>query len=113
MSRESRGSCTHRSTLARDSSHAHVTWQQGGYLLVMLRMQHDEAHEGAAERPLVLALFKHDAFQQQQHEAGQGAGVAVRRVAGKSREKQRQRASFKMPTRHALTLTLGWMRCAR
>jgi hypothetical protein len=39
----------------------------------------------AAERPLILALFKHNAFEQQQHDAWQRAVLRVRDAARKGR----------------------------
>ena len=47
----------------------------------------------AAERPLILALFKHNAFEQQQHDAWQRAVVLVRDAASKGRRQLRQAAS--------------------
>ena len=52
----------------------------------MLRMQHYKTHERAAERPLILALFKHYAFQKQQHDAWQSAAVRISNVLRTSAE---------------------------
>jgi hypothetical protein len=46
----------------------------------------------AAERPLILQLFKYNAFEQQQHDAWQRAVVLVRDAASKGKQ-LRQAAS--------------------
>ena len=43
------------------------------HLLELLRLQHNEAHERSTQGPLVLAILKHDAFEQLQHDSWQCA----------------------------------------
>jgi hypothetical protein len=56
------------------------------YLFVLIRLQHDETHERAAERPLILTILKHDAFEQQQHDRRQRAAKRIGEMASTDRK---------------------------
>jgi hypothetical protein len=70
-------STPHHKKLMNDLSRAKhwkkhaLRWRN--HLLKLLRLQHNEAHERPTQGPLVLAILKHDTFQQLQHNSWQCA----------------------------------------
>jgi hypothetical protein len=75
------------------------------HLFELIRLQHDETHEGATERPLVLTILKHDAFQQQQHDGRQRAAGPTGETT--SMRKKRGAKLSRTSTRKTQTTHLG------